>query len=69
MSREETLGRDSVLALAARRRCAVHCDPIFNGLVAALIFGIMVSTVLTLIVIPLLYYALLLRRARAAEVA
>ena len=44
-------------------------DPIFNGLAVALIFGIMVSTVLTLVVIPLLYYALLQRRARAVEVA
>jgi len=32
-------------------------DPIFNGLAIALIFGILVSTVLTLVVIPLLYYA------------
>lgn len=34
-------------------------DPIFNGLAIALIFGIMVSTVLTLVVIPVLYYATL----------
>ncbi|KAF1721266.1 efflux RND transporter permease subunit [Pseudoxanthomonas wuyuanensis] len=34
-------------------------DPIFNGLAISLIFGILVSTVLTLVVIPLLYYALL----------
>jgi multidrug efflux pump subunit AcrB len=32
-------------------------DPIFNGLAISLIFGIFVSTVLTLIVIPLLYFA------------
>jgi multidrug efflux pump subunit AcrB len=32
-------------------------DPIFNGLAITLIFGILVSTVLTLIVIPVLYYA------------
>jgi len=38
-------------------------DPIFNGLAIALIFGILVSTVLTLVVIPLLYYALLQRTA------
>ena len=31
-------------------------DPIFNGLAISLIFGISVSTVLTLIVIPVLYY-------------
>ena len=39
-------------------------DPIFNGLAIALIFGILVSTVLTLVVIPLLYFMLLTRRAR-----
>ncbi len=39
-------------------------DPIFNGLAIALIFGILVSTVLTLVVIPLLYYALLSHRRR-----
>ena len=32
-------------------------DPIFNGLAISLIFGIAVSTVLTLVVIPSLYYA------------
>jgi multidrug efflux pump subunit AcrB len=31
-------------------------DPIFNGLAISLIFGIAVSTLLTLVVIPLLYY-------------
>ena len=36
-------------------------DPIFNGLAVSLIFGILVSTVLTLVVIPLLYYMLLQR--------
>ncbi len=38
-------------------------DPIFNGLAVSLIFGILVSTVLTLVVIPLLYYVVL-KRAR-----
>ncbi len=33
-------------------------DPIFNGLAISLIFGILVSTALTLIVIPLLFYSL-----------
>ncbi len=37
-------------------------DPIFNGLAIALIFGILVSTMLTLVVIPVLYYALYRRR-------
>ena len=32
-------------------------DPIFNGLAIALLFGILVSTLLTLLVIPLLYYS------------
>ena len=34
-------------------------DPIFNGLAISLIFGIFVSTLLTLGLIPLLYYALM----------
>ncbi|SEI94186.1 efflux RND transporter permease subunit [Frateuria terrea] len=42
-------------------------DPIFQGLAVSLIFGIMVSTVLTLLVIPLLYYAWLAHRAPASE--
>jgi multidrug efflux pump subunit AcrB len=37
-------------------------DPIFNGLAISLIFGIFVSTLLTLVVIPVLYYALYRRR-------
>ncbi|WP_395694092.1 efflux RND transporter permease subunit [Piscinibacter sp.] len=37
-------------------------DPIFNGLAVSLIFGIFVSTLLTLVVIPVLYYALYRRR-------
>ena len=41
-------------------------DPIFNGLAVSLIFGILVSTALTLVVIPLLYYTLLHWRRRAA---
>ena len=32
-------------------------DPIFAGLALSLIFGILVSTMLTLVVIPVLYYA------------
>jgi multidrug efflux pump subunit AcrB len=32
-------------------------DPIFKGLAVSLIFGILVSTLLTLIVIPVLHYA------------
>ena len=32
-------------------------DPIFSGLAVSLIFGILVSTILTLVVIPVVYYA------------
>ncbi|MDX9765833.1 MAG: efflux RND transporter permease subunit [Ectothiorhodospiraceae bacterium] len=38
-------------------------DPIFNGLALSLIFGILVSTVLTLVVIPVLYFSYLRRLA------
>jgi len=41
-------------------------DPIFNGLAISLVFGILVSTVLTLVVIPLLYYMLLARKPAAS---
>jgi multidrug efflux pump subunit AcrB len=34
----------------------IYLDPIFQGLAVALIFGVVVSTALTLVVIPLLYY-------------
>ena len=37
-------------------------DPIFNGLAIALISGILVSTLLTLIVIPVMFYAFNYRR-------
>ena len=37
-------------------------DPIFNGLAISLIFGIFVSTLLTLVVIPVLYYAAFFRK-------
>lgn len=37
-------------------------DPIFNGLAISLIFGIFVSTILTLVVIPVGYFAYLSRR-------
>ncbi|MCW8346033.1 efflux RND transporter permease subunit [Vibrio sp. ZSDZ65] len=36
-------------------------DPIFNGLAISLIFGIFVSTLLTLLIIPVLYYVALKR--------
>jgi multidrug efflux pump subunit AcrB len=37
-------------------------DPIFQGLAISLIFGIFVSTVLTLVVIPVLYYVAMKRK-------
>jgi multidrug efflux pump subunit AcrB len=37
-------------------------DPIFSGLAVSLIFGILVSTILTLVVIPVLYYAWMYQR-------
>ena len=40
-------------------------DPIFNGLAIALIFGIAVSTLLTLVVIPVMYYAVYRHRFEA----
>jgi len=39
-------------------------DPIFSGLAIALIFGLLISTLLTLVVIPVLYYALMRKRIR-----
>jgi multidrug efflux pump subunit AcrB len=42
-------------------------DPIFNGLAISLIFGIFVSTVLTLVVIPTLYYAAYRRKYESAS--
>ena len=40
-------------------------DPIFNGLAIALIFGILISTLLTLVVIPVMFYAYNYRRIEA----
>ena len=37
-------------------------DPIFSGLAISLIFGILVSTLLTLVVIPVMYYAFMRKR-------
>ncbi len=42
-------------------------DPIFNGLAVSLIFGIAVSTLLTLVVIPGLYFAVYRRRHETAD--
>ncbi|HFE39275.1 MAG TPA: efflux RND transporter permease subunit, partial [Gammaproteobacteria bacterium] len=37
-------------------------DPIFGGLAISLIFGLLVSTVLTLVVIPVVYYGVMWKR-------
>jgi multidrug efflux pump subunit AcrB len=42
-------------------------DPIFNGLAISLIFGIFVSTMLTLVVIPLLYYTAYRKRLQPSS--
>jgi multidrug efflux pump subunit AcrB len=44
-------------------------DPIFNGLAVSLIFGIAVSTLLTLVVIPVLYFAVYRSRHETADAA
>ena len=40
-------------------------DPIFSGLAVSLIFGLLVSTVLTLVVIPVVYYGVMCKRLPA----
>jgi multidrug efflux pump subunit AcrB len=42
-------------------------DPIFSGLAVSLISGIFVSTLLTLLVIPVLYYAFMRKRFEPAQ--
>jgi multidrug efflux pump subunit AcrB len=41
-------------------------DPIFSGLAISLIFGVLVSTALTLIVIPIMYYAWMRKKVQPA---
>ena len=41
-------------------------DPIFSGLAVSLIFGIFVSTILTLVVIPVVYYGVMHERLKRA---
>ncbi len=43
-------------------------DPIFGGLAVSLIFGLLVSTVLTLLVVPVVYYAYQYRHPAAVTV-
>ncbi len=42
-------------------------DPIFSGLAVSLIFGILVSTLLTLVVIPVLYYTYMYKRIKREQ--
>ncbi|MCB1858412.1 MAG: efflux RND transporter permease subunit [Gammaproteobacteria bacterium] len=42
-------------------------DPIFSGLAVSLIFGLLVSTLLTLIVIPVVYYAAMKRTLETGD--
>lgn len=43
-------------------------DPIFGGLAISLIFGLLVSTVLTLLVIPVVYYAVMHRKIESLAI-
>ncbi len=57
----------ALTALAAMIGAAfILDDPIFNGLSISLIFGILVSTLLTLVVIPVLYYVVMRGRLDCA---
>ena len=60
--------RGAIIALAAILGAMfILDDPIFNGLAIALISGILVSTLLTLIVIPVMFYAFNYRRLEAED--
>ena len=50
-------------------RCPITLDPIFSGLAWALIFGLLVSTAFTLLVVPVAYYRVYLRSAGARSCA
>jgi len=58
----------ALTALAAMLGAAfILDDPIFNGLAISLVFGIFVSTLLTLVVIPVLYHRLICVRRDARK--
>ncbi|HSN03497.1 MAG TPA: efflux RND transporter permease subunit [Nitrospira sp.] len=42
-------------------------DPIFQGLAVSLLFGVSAATLLTLVIIPVLYYHVIGRRSRSAD--
>ncbi len=53
----------ALTALAAMAGAAfILDDPIFSGLAVSLLFGLFVSTVLTLVVIPVVYYGVMRKR-------
>jgi multidrug efflux pump subunit AcrB len=55
--------RAKPIALAAMARAVfILDDPIFSGLAVSLLFGLSVSTVLTLVVIPVVYYGVMRQR-------
>ena len=45
----------------------ITLDPIFSGLAWALIFGLLVSTAFTLVIVPVVYYMAYAGRAHAAD--
>ena len=47
----------------------ILADPIFQGLAISLLFGVLISTLLTLVVIPVLYYAVYRRKYEALAAA
>jgi multidrug efflux pump subunit AcrB len=51
-----------IAAASARAKPIILEAPIFNGLAFSWIFGILASTVLTLVVIPVLYCATLYKK-------
>jgi multidrug efflux pump subunit AcrB len=45
----------------------ITLDPIFSGLAWALIFGLLASTVFTLVIVPVTFYALQSRREKRLD--
>ena len=60
----------ALTALAAMAGAAfILDDPIFSGLAVSLLFGLFVSTVLTLVVIPVVYYGVMRKRVEWIQTA
>jgi multidrug efflux pump subunit AcrB len=70
---ESAVVRSKPIALTALAAMAgaffILDDPIFSGLAVSLIFGLFVSTVLTLVVIPVVYYAAMENRLDTLQAA